>query len=207
MHAQRYLGLTVAMLGWFAAACAGGSGSSGFDISPSAERAAIAEALGQSRCVESATLTVCPADEIPGDIPSDLPGGTRIDTGVAGSETLPCLASDATTGCDLTVPFAPQGFPASAEFRIAVRGANDGGQWTISAEPQRDGTTSNPSFDAAVTVGPAPGEPSPPADVQLAVLVFLEPPTTVPATVGLLADSGADFAFVTPQVTLTTPGL
>ena len=193
------------MLGLLAAACAG-SGSSGFDISPSGESAAIAAALEQSRCVESGALSVCPADEVPRDTPANLPDSARIDTGVAGSEALACLPSDAAAGCDLVVPFAPQGFPAGAEFRVAVRDPDDGAQWHIGAEAERNGSPDAPSFDATVPLGPSEGQASPPANVQLVILVFLEPPPVVPTAVELLADSGADFAFVTPEFPLTASG-
>lgn len=43
--------------------CAGGSGSSGFDV---VENAAIDQALDEQRCVDSGGLVICPADTAPG---------------------------------------------------------------------------------------------------------------------------------------------
>jgi len=65
---------------------------------------------------------------------------------------------------------------------VAVRARDPDGPWIISPAPGNS---------APLTVDPAG------PDYQIAVLVFLEAPDFVPAEVDLLADSGADFAFVT----------
>jgi hypothetical protein len=65
MNRWRYLLLTCVLI-FGVTACAGGSGSSGFDIS---ENAAIEAALTEQHCVQHESLTICPAAEA-GTMPS-----------------------------------------------------------------------------------------------------------------------------------------
>jgi hypothetical protein len=63
--------------------CAGGSGSSGFDL---AENGAIMQALDEERCVESDGLTICPAD---GASPTATPTETATQDSNAFTPTSP----------------------------------------------------------------------------------------------------------------------
>ena len=54
-------------------ACAGGSGSSGFDV---VENAAIDQALDEQHCVDSGGLVICPADTTTGIQPTPRPTAT-----------------------------------------------------------------------------------------------------------------------------------
>jgi hypothetical protein len=80
MQARRYVWLTVFFLGTLLSACAGGSGSSGFDNFPSSENAAIQTALAEQRCVAFHGLSICPVDNAagtePGAAPTAVPTGT-----------------------------------------------------------------------------------------------------------------------------------
>ena len=222
MHARHPLGLTWLLSVLVLAACAGGSGSSGFDNSPSAENAAISQALDQQRCVQRPALIICPADqETPSPLPTPTAPGAatgtpvasptptvheptvtpqpRVDTGgIDQSGGVDCAPSPVDNTCRFTLPFAPQGFPLTAMVRIAVR-TDETGRWTISSAGPPNGPLAMPSFDAPVAVGQAVGTGVP---VQIAILVFLDFPAAIPAEVTELAESGADYAFVTPEISV-----
>jgi len=247
MHARRYLLLTLMVLGAVLTACAGGSGSSGFDAFP--ESAAITQALDEQHCVERKGLMICPADETgrvapststptptatatpvttekpgrtatptstppvtptptpslptaPPPAGSPTPTGTpHIDAGVDTTSPIPCAALDTSSVCSLLVPFAPQGFGPDAVFRVAVRSLEPNARWMIGAEPIPVGTASAPNFDATVAVQTSVHTPSAGVAVQIAILVF-HPGAMIPAEVDELAESGADFAFVTTTLTV-----
>jgi hypothetical protein len=126
----------------------------------------------------------------------------RIDTGVDTAAPIPCAPLDSTAACTLLVPFAPQGFGPEAVFRVAVRSLEPGAQWVIGPQPIAMGSPNAPNFDSAVAVEISPRMPSAEVAVQIAILVFRQPVDMLPAEVAELADSGADFAFVTTTVTL-----
>ncbi len=192
MHARRWLrmALPIALLGWLAA-CAGGSGSSGFDI---AESTAITRALTEQICVDHRGLMICPAD-------SAAAGPERIDIGLDTATPLTCFQQLPTGPCGFTVPFAPLGFPSGTTFRLAARAEQPTGLWQIGTALQRgndEGPTA-PALDAPGAIDlPNPGAS---LSLQVAILVFLEPSQAGPSAVEELADSGADFAFVTASLT------
>jgi hypothetical protein len=183
-------------------ACAGGSGSSGFDISPAAENAAIEQALADQACVDLGPLQICPSD-----VP--LPAAEQVDTGLDRDTPLPCAQLDPSSACALQIPIAPLGFPPEAVFHLAARPL-DGAAWQIGPAAVLGGPTSpaNPVLDAPVDVpvSSAPNMSGQPIALQLAVLVYLTPPAELPAEVELLSDSGADFAFVTGTVLASPAG-
>jgi hypothetical protein len=244
MSVRRYVGfLTLLLMTVALAACAGGSGSSGFDTFPRSEDAAIQQALAERRCVPRGKLTICPADETlptptasptptptppgagasptpvnpeqtpagaatptPAARPSATatsaatPGAIQVDTGLDPRMPVPCVAGG-TSGCIFIVPFAPQGFPEPAEFRVAVRTTHPKSLWTIGPALSRDGTSQLPVFDAPVAmpeIDPTRG----PVTVQIAVLVFETPPASVLPPVNELAATGASFAFVSSELVL-----
>lgn len=64
MYTRRCLVFLCCLLSCGLAACAGGSGSSGFDNHPpqnAVENAAIQQALAEQRCIQHESLTICPA--------------------------------------------------------------------------------------------------------------------------------------------------
>ena len=198
MQKRRYLWLTVMLL---AAACDGGSGSSGFDVR--SENAAITLALMQQQCVPHARLMICPADEtgsVPGNVATPTPQTPRVDTGVSKAAAVPCVQAVPDAACNFTLPFAPEGFPAGTVYRVAVR-VDASGPWTIGPELS-SGASPATSFDAPVSVATSTFVPAGGTAVQLAVLVFLKPGGAVPTVVDVLADTGADYAFVTTELML-----
>jgi hypothetical protein len=196
MRARRYLRLAWLLLGLALAACAGGSGSSGFDAFPT-ENAAIQQALDQQRCVERQGLTICPADQM-----QTTPAQPRVDTGgIDQNGFVGCVQSPSDGTCSFTLPFAPQGFQPNTAFRVAVR-LDTTSPWTIGGDLPPKGTPTAPNFDAPVSIVAQPEAPGNDSVVQLAILAFLNPTSAVSGEFAELAASHADFAFVTPEVTL-----
>ncbi len=192
MCARRYLRFPWLLVGLALAACAGGSGSSGFD-----ENAAIQQALDTQSCVRRLGLDICPTDQPPAATPQP-----RVDTGgIDHSGSIACLPSPGSATCAFTLPFAPQGFPTNAVFRVAVR-TDTSGLWTIGGELPPEGTPAAPTFDAPVSLAAPPGAAGNGVAVQLAVLVFLDPAAAVSGDFDQLAATHADDAFVTSELTV-----
>ena len=193
MHARRsicWLAMLAALCSLVLTSCGGGSGSSGFDAL--SENAAIDKALQDGECVTHAALTVCPADV---HAPKGAAG--TIQTGLDQSDTVRCAAI-AGDGCDATLPFVPQGFPETAVFRVAVRTVDPLGKWRIGGLTVSNSAPTRPDFNVPLALPQAPLS----EHVQIAVLVFLHAPADGSSEVDNLADSGADFAYVTPEVTV-----
>lgn len=224
--------------------CAGGSGSSGFDISPSTENAAIELAIDERRCVDFEGLLLCPAETAgrpdstatptgtpsmtptptppSGTVPSPTPDtpaqpsatptpgvvaepAVELDFGQEGVAR--CSAAEPGPGCAVAVPFTPQGFDTISVFRVAIRTLDPEtfaapAAWRIGEEAAPTGGVDAASFEAVVFALPGDVAVDDAVLVQLAVLVFPGPPEFVPATVELLSESGAEYAFVTSPLRL-----
>jgi hypothetical protein len=163
------------------AACAGGSGSSGFDVSPSAEDGAIDQALAEQRCVQGDGVSICPADaSVPaqatppaGPSPSPSPAVPVVDVGLERDVPLSCTTAVG-GGCTMSVPFAPQGFPETATYRVAVRALEPKGAWVIGGVPVEHGLPGAPNFDGATGLDRVPADgPAQQVPVQVAILVYL----------------------------------
>jgi len=196
MQRQRNRWLSVVGLALVLHACAGGSGSSGFDVS-SAETAAIREVLTTGRCVpvSDTELTVCPADVAS---PQGAPGSVM--AGVDPASAVPCVLS-AADSCAFTFPFMADGFPPEAVYRVATRSIDPLGAWRVSAAPTANPAPgSAPDFDVPVLIERPSDAPTGSSSVQLAVLVYLAAPSSIPSTVNTLVESGADFAYVVTPI-------
>jgi len=172
-----------------------GPGSSGFDIIP--ESAAITTALREGQCVPQPTLQICPAG-----VPAPGRGPEAIDTAAVGPAT--CSPNDASFACAVALPFTPSGFPPTAAYRLAAREPAPGQGWAVGLAVMSEGP-GQPGTDAPVTVDFAvPAQPDG-FTTQFAILVFLDGDGATPPRVDTLAETGADFAFVTPT-TAVPPG-
>lgn len=225
------------------AACAGGSGSSGFDPLLR-ENQAIDQALDTQGCEMNEGLIICasgaetatpnPAEtpQPPLNSPTQTPSPTgtagpavtgtatptgtiprpsftatvgattatptptgtpsasqpSVDTNIGPEGTIPCQLVGADGPCFFVFTFQPEGLPSAASYGVAVRTRNPEGDWLVL--PVVDNS-------AVIEIDTSPSGP----DYQIAVLVFTEEPPFVPGTVELLADTGADYAFVTAVLT------
>lgn len=208
--ARRWLWIA---LGALALLGCGGSGSSGFDAT-AAENAAIDQALESAGCVSERGLTICasgsvvetpatpaasptafpdatgtPASFSPTPTPTGTPPASEpaVDIQPDATDVANCAAGADSQSCALRLVFVPIAAPAGAAYRAAVRPRDPDGRWRILAV---SGNT------VEIVVGPDV------AVVQTAILLYEREPGPVPDEVERLADSGADFAFVTAPLTL-----
>lgn len=278
MDARRLL-LSLVLILLLALPGCSGSGSSGFDASPSAEDSAIDQALQEQHCVDVGGLTICPAEQgaqpaatatptTPAPATSTAPAtatapaptvsatatatapamnatataapeqspigpaatttatataaatttasatnsptptptatntpGMKITFFADASPTLSCTALDP-TACRFTISFLAQGFPPDAMFRAAARSVDPTGPWTIGPPAAATGPQPSNSLVAAVTVSGVSSAPAQARQVQIVVLVYLQPPDLVPDQVELLGESGANLAYVASPLTV-----
>ncbi|MFN8644521.1 MAG: hypothetical protein U0802_23730 [Candidatus Binatia bacterium] len=196
------------------AGCVGGSGSSGFDLA-AAENAAIDRVLDGGACVAERGLTICasgmaaspapsptstpplaqtptagpdgtptttPATRSPTPTATLAPAQPAVDVAVDPADVAACAELDASNPCTVGVLIVPMAVPGGAAYRVAVRTRLPDGPWRILVVSE---------LEVAIEV--APGVDT----LQTAILVYDRDPGPVPAVIRVLADSGADFAFVT----------
>jgi hypothetical protein len=219
MAARRWLWVALCALALLGC---GGSGSSGFDAT-AAENAAIDRALESSGCVAERGLTICASGsvETPATPPASptataFPDATGTPTGTPprssptptptrtpptsqpGVDIQPdptdvanCVEAGDSQSCGLRLVFVPVAAPADAAYRAAVRQRDPDGPWQIL--PVSGNVVE-------IVIGPDV------AVVQTAILLYERDPGTVPNEVELLADSGADFAFVTAPLVVRASG-
>ncbi len=197
MHAHRSSRSIVAVavaagLAAVLAACSGGSGSSGFDITAALENQQIGTALDERSCVAGAALTICASGALlpaPMDQPSAGNETVELDAGFP-ADVVTCAPAGAGT-CTVEVHFSAAGFAAGTRYRLAWRGVEPTTAWTIGDEPESSGAG---SFAATAAL------PVAVVRAQLAVLAFLPPGGGVAGVVQTLGESGADLAFVSPEL-------
>lgn len=174
------------------AGCLGGSGSSGFDISPSAERALIERTIDEARCFEFGSTVLCPTDEsdllipVPGNIPAPPIEGVSLATGVARDTGFPC--SQVTQAkCIIRIALTAVGLPEGSWLQVVWRQDGDSGPWRIrQGEPlQSDGRTE-------ITVE-LPVECT---SVQVAALVYTDGQVLAGGHIATLSDAAAEISFV-----------
>jgi hypothetical protein len=235
--------------------CAGGSGSSGFDL---AENEAINMALDEQRCVESEGLTICPAamptqpngnatatpsetpvpivptttptmagTDFPTRTPSVTPGqltatvapsptptptatptptstppmveGMSVTTSFDGAQGPTCFPTNTPGTCILVFTFSPQGFQATTQYQVAVRSAEDD-PWELRDAVELSFDATGSLFGSDIPINTLVQGPTAGVFIQTAVLVFIDQPPFLRASeiIESLAESGADFAYVSP---------
>jgi hypothetical protein len=117
------------------------------------------------------------------------PGHPVVEVDLDSSDIANCEGLDLSQPCVVTVTFMTANTPASAVYRAASRARNPDSIWTLHPDT---------GYQAFIVV------PAEVAQLQVAILVFNEEPGPLPDEVELLADSGADQAFVTAPVTVRT---
>lgn len=158
---------------------------------------ATATATAQAITTASATNTRSPT---PTPTATNTPG-MKITFFVDASPTLSCTALDATT-CRFTISFLAQGFPLDAVFRAAARSVDPAGPWTIGPPAAASGPQPSDGLVAPVSVSGVSSAPAQSREVQIVVLVYLQPPGLVPDQAELLGESGASLAYVASPLTV-----
>jgi hypothetical protein len=197
------------------AACAGGRGSSGLDIS---ELRVIEQVLSTGECGDHRQLVICPADEVAtptsstsptptptADLPSPTPATAtptatvvpHVDTGIGQDVSVPCVPDGGEATCTVTFTFTPQGFPVGTTYHVVSRRVSPDSLWALAPESSADGEQPT-TFQAMVPFQLLPA--GMPYRAQFAVLVFAAPPQPLPGEIAALADTGAEYAFVTQTV-------
>lgn len=192
-----------------------GRGSSGFDIS---EALLIQRVISTQQCLSKDALTFCPADRTDQTLTPTAPVHTptppmhsptptataipaqRVDTGLANGTTITCTRARPGDPCHLTFTFQALGFDGLPAFRAAAQLRPPGSGWDVAGPPRRDFVSDPPRYESMLSLAvPADARQQ---QVRFAVLVLASPETTVPDRLAVLADSGAQFAFVTPDLGL-----
>jgi hypothetical protein len=239
MRAPRYFWLGLLLAGATLSACAGGRGSSGFDIS--GENATIGHVIDTQQCAGHEGLTICPADQMqtpavtatPTVTATVTPSATpytptsvtptptmsmsptttltatpkatptlapvlppRVDTGLSDESSITCVQSAPGGPCSFPLTFLTQGFPSSASFRVAVRAIAPLGSWQLAPQPLPSNAAADGTFETTVVLA----GPEPPAQLQFAVLVFVDSPPSLADEFPGLSATGAEWAFVTPTL-------
>jgi len=237
MRAPRYFWLGLLLAGATLSACAGGRGSSGFDIS--GENATIGRVIHTQQCAGHEGLTICPADQMqtPGVTATPTPTATatpsttpytptsatatptmsmsptvaftptptltpklapRIDTGLGDEAPITCVQMAPGGPCTALFTFSTEGFPVNASFRVAVRAIAPLGLWQLAPAPLPSNAAADGTYETSVVLA----GPQPPAQVQFTVLVFLDLPPSLPEEFNQLGATGAEYAFVTPTLSV-----
>ncbi len=182
------------------AGCAGGSGSSGFDISPAAENGFIVLALETEQCVDADGLAICPANAgdlvLPGTV--DMPGVPPPTVGVSSDElfaSLPCAPTEGDIdACSADVDFRVTGLPDGTTVVVAVRDASGTGIWNVGEATVVEAGYVSTSLRIAAA----------PDVVQIAVLVYEESAPVSPGEIETLSLASPDIVFVTTAVPIAT---
>lgn len=173
------------------AGCAGGSGSSGFDISPSVENAAIDMALASGHCVTENETIYCPAIEGSPTIPptpvhDPAVNGAYVQIGRGEVDITSC---DNRGICTLDVTLRLENLPSGSVYQIAVRSADPTHGWLLAP------VAPAPSVDS--TAREAVSVSADEARAQVAVLVYFDGVGSAVGEVATLAETGADAIFLT----------
>jgi hypothetical protein len=186
---------------WLAAGGCGGSGSSGFDVSPASEAQAIARAIARQECVAFESDTFCGSG-----VETDIAAGGHASVDFeAPADVLLCEGQAAGDTCTTTLAITPRGFPSSTTF-LAAASETESGPWTLAETvPGAMAGGAAPSRDVSVML-PVPTQGGgAPTSLLIAVLVYAgAPPSGLPARAERLAIFTADLVYVSPRLRVAT---
>lgn len=188
--------LALSLVAALCSGCAGGSGSSGFDMRPSLEDGQIDHVLEGGQCEPFGDAVLCPSDAeaLPLPVPTATlpdPGNTvvRMETGLAGIDSLACVEPP----CRIELQLSSSGLPSHAILQVATRNPSTPGMWHLSP-------ALTPPYESNLIVEVS--VPDGAAELQTAVLVYLTAVPLAEGDVALLADSGASLIFVSSPVSV-----
>jgi hypothetical protein len=186
---------------WSMAGC-GGSGSSGFDVSPLTEAQAITRAIDSGQCVAFEQQTICAS------------GAEARATKLEGalviieepSSPLLCDGDAPAERCTASLQFTTVGFSTPTSLRAAVSDS-ERGPWSLVPLTVSEDVTGPRRVSITLPGTPDATKPVP---VIAAVLVDIGPvpdpvPEPVPQTAARLADFGADVVYVSSRLEIVVP--
>ena len=191
-------GLLAAVL-WGIAGC-GGSGSSGFDVSPLvSEDQAVARAIDQEQCVSFEAQTFC-ASGIEPD--AGTFEGASVTIEQEPQDPLVCDGRNPSKECTASLQFVTEGFEVPNSLLAAVA-TTEKGPWTLVPLTVSEDVTGPREVSISV---PGSSDASAPTQVIAAVLVYVgNAPETVPQTADHLADFGVELVYVSPRLEIVVP--
>jgi hypothetical protein len=183
---------------WSIAGC-GGSGSSGFDVSPLTESQAISRAINNGECVPHEQQTIC-ASGVEAQTEDFHGASVVIETP---KDPLVCNGPTPALKCTASLAFTTEGFSIPNSLLAAVS-ENEGGPWALVPVTVSEEVTGPRRVTITVPATPASNTPKP---VIAAILVYVgAAPETVPQTAEHLADfGGVDLIYVSSRVDIVVP--
>lgn len=182
---------------WSVGGC-GGSGSSGFDVSPLSESQSIAHAIDDQQCVAHEQQTFC-ASGVKAESGQFEGAAVTIDVP---DKTVVCHDGTTTQECTASLEFTKEGFLTPNTLLAAVS-ESERGPWT-QAPLSVSEDVSGPRI-VTITV-PATFARTNRKPLIAAVLVYVGvAPETVPQSAAHLADFGVDLVYVSPRLELVIP--
>jgi len=185
-----------------AIACAivgcGGSGSSGFDVSPLSESQAIARAIDNGECNEFQHHMFCASGVMAND--GDFPGAAVIIENP--NVPLECRGETATAECTASLEFTTEGFTTPNTLLAAVSESEHGPWQQVPLE-----VTDNLTGPRTVSIKVPATQGSPKRKPLIAaVLVYVGlAPQSVPQTAAHLSDFGVDLVYVSARLEIVIP--
>ncbi|MBI3768855.1 MAG: hypothetical protein HY271_10235 [Deltaproteobacteria bacterium] len=184
---------------WGMAGC-GGSGSSGFDVSPLTEAQAITRAIDSGQCVAFEQQTICASGAEARATPLEgalviieEPSSPLVCDGDAPAQAQSCTAS---------LEFTTVGFSTPTSLRAAVSDS-ERGPWSLVPLTVSEDVTGPRTVSITVPGIPDATKPMP---VIAAVLVNIGPaPEPAPQTAAHLADFSVDVVYVSSRLEIVVP--
>lgn len=190
-------GMLLAAL-WGIAGC-GGSGSSGFDVSPLTEEQAVARAIDRGECVPFQDQIFCASGVQPD---AGTFQGASVTIQHAPDDPLVCDGRNLSKECTASLQFTTAGFNTPNSLLAAVA-ESERGPWRLTQLTVSEDVTGPRVVSIAV---PGASDAPSPTPVIAAVLIYVgNAPETVPQTAVHLADFGVDLVYVSPRLQIVVP--
>lgn len=190
----------LALLLWSMAGC-GGSGSSGFDISPLTEGQAIARAIDRNECVAVDEQTICASGVEPaaGDFQ-----GASVTIAPTDAPVVCDAGGSPEKDCTTSLEFRTEGFTIPNSLVAAISETERGPWVRVPVTVSEDVTGPR---TVAITV-PARAESRRKKPLLAAVIVYAgPPPESVSAASEHLGDFGGDLVYVSQRFEIVIPAL
>jgi hypothetical protein len=138
---------------------------------------------------------------------STVDRGMTVDTSFDSAADSTCIPTDTPGICILPFVFATQGFSLDTNYQVAARNADDD-PWELFDAIHLGVNPQGSLFGSDIPINTLAQDPTAGIFIQTAVLVFVEQAPFLPPgeIIESLSESGADFAYVSPQQEVRTRG-
>ncbi len=186
--------LTIGIVLGLVSGCAGGTGTGSSGLIGT-EGALVSRVVETGTCEQFDGVDYCPSDT-----PDALPSGKFVSTPFDEESSIGCFRSESGSAlCVFVFTFEPQGFDASEEFVIGIRGADSDEPWDLFSlrEPLTEEEEDAELIITSIVIDLADDSGE---QIQLAILAFPEPVVDLPETSDTLAELGAETVFLAPPL-------